>query len=104
MLLRWARVWARGAPPLPPRAERCQRWATSRLTPLTQAPNCMRGGAGGALRVQRKERVCTYVAGFTAIVGKLGEHLTVAAFRLAPPPHWHYCSPGRCACRVEVPE
>ena len=45
-----------------------------------------------------------YVAGFTAIVGKLGEHLTVAAFRLAPSPHWHYCSPGRCACEVEVPE
>ena len=26
-----------------------------------------------------------YVAGSTAIVGKLGKHLTVAAFRLAPP-------------------
>ena len=39
-----------------------------------------------------------YVAGFTAIVGKWREHLTVAAFRLAPPPHWHCCSPGRCAC------
>ena len=41
-----------------------------------------------------------YVAGFTAIVGKRREHLTVAAFRLTPPPHWHYCSPGRCTCRV----
>ena len=45
-----------------------------------------------------------YVAGFTAIVGKCRKHLTVAAFRLAPPLHWHYCSPGRCACGVEVPE
>ena len=45
-----------------------------------------------------------YVAGFTAIVGKRRDQITVAAFRLAPPPHWHYCSPGRCACGVEVPE
>ena len=29
--------------------------------------------------------------------------LMVGAFRFAPP-HWHYCSPGRCACSVEVPE
>ena len=54
--------------------------------------------------IARVKGTLRYVAGFTAIVGKLGNHLTVAAFRLAPPPHWHYCSPGRCACRVEVPE
>ena len=31
-----------------------------------------------------------------------GPNITVAAFGLAPPPHWYYCSPGRCG--VEIPE
>ena len=41
-----------------------------------------------------------YVAGFTAIVGtctcacELGDQITVAAFRLAPSPHWHYALAG----------
>ena len=42
------------------------------------------------------------------LVSAIPTHNTITRFktlfRLAPPPHWHYCSPGRCACAVEVPE
>ena len=62
-----------------------------------------------ALLLRRKYLLWRYALAcerlrFTAIVGKRREQITVADFRLAPPPHWHYCSPGRCACEVEVPE